>query len=327
MFDADTRDRKTTHSVLNLLMAEYQGVFAMQNVLRRLGDSSVTDQMLQECRTALQKVSLWSERMWRQEYLFSGAWSSAETFEAKEALALLMRLKPDLFVVANSVGALLSNPNVANEHYDLIYLAASFARYAYSRENYLKGLIKYAGSAELVQEADTLAPLLREAESDISFAHFHISNLEKSSGYDKDTVLQLLERCYSLPATFRTHIHEINQINALFSGGLTFALADFTADEIKEWEGEKINPAIAGYWRAAGFGANESARWLEIGVPSATFAITWKLHGFDATSAAAWVRELFSPQEALEWGSANYDPVSARTLQAQGISAKDAPKR
>jgi hypothetical protein len=317
------KDRLITHAVTNYLTAAYQGQFSALNVLAQFEHPTFEEKSLALVQRNLSKVHQWTAQLFEDECLLSATWTAPETFEAQDALSMLDNLKPPLYEAASSASRILSLSSVP-ESSDLVLLLALHARHVYSRDTYIRGFIDYGNKFSLPEMTRRYEVFVPELSTDVQLNQQLIAALRRCQG-DRSKLPQeffplLFQSGVALPAFFRSHIHDVNQLLSQYRGGLSWTTAEFSQAEAELWGTAGIGVAAAGYFRAFGMGPEEAGKWREAGIFEATGAVDWKRAGFNPETAAPWLNERIPPPLAFMWGRAGYTPGETRTLLEKGVS-------
>ncbi len=308
-----------SHNITNYLVAAYQGKFTFLNVLNLLGLLRQPEE-LQRCKTTVAKVALWNSKLWKGEELFNHNWSEPATSDAKHALKLLEELKPELWEMATTIRRILQLTDLTSRTDERSYLIACFARFAYGRENYLKGILEFAKFFNLAQAISVHTPLIPQAEAEVQLANNLVETAKTPGPAPEEFANFLRIRCISLPGIFLSHAHDINQLLAPFRGGFSYDTADFNHEEVRNWLNAGFEVRPAGYWRAFEFSPQDALAWIRVGVIDATTAFDWRLHGFSAALAAPWIQVNFPPPFARMWLTAGHDAANAKAALDAGIT-------
>jgi hypothetical protein len=316
------QDIQATHAVTNYLLAELQGRFAFLNILSQLSPIPLKEEVVNATRQLIDKTTLWIDDLWEGTPLFLSSHKQAETFDAQESLAALREVKRELGVQIQELLRVLFLPSPGEKTDDIAFLVATFGRYAYTRENFIRGQLECVQKLGMKREMEGYAKSLPTAQEEIKFTHSLLTIFR--DGFKEVSQAQytktLLDKTFPLVAVFRTHIHDINQLLARYAGGLTYENADFALEEARTWESLQIAPELAGYWRAQGFNAREAHDWITTRLAPPAVAAFWKLCGFNAESATPWIQHDLSPQFARSWAKAGFSAAQAKELTARGIN-------
>ena len=318
--DNASQDRALSHAIINYVNAGYQGRFTFFNVLSRLNNPYFDSAKLEKTREVLLLSSGWMNEIWNNIFIFATSWKKPETFEAQKALTCLEELKADLrSLVQEMVKILLTRPFPAQPSHPG-FLAAALARYAYARENYVRGFQEYGRHFNLPDQEKAYGEYLKGCGEDIKLAHEFMSILQKGETEKvSEFYPRLMYHCMRLPGVFREQIHDINQLMVPYKGGMSFAALEIPDDRAKAWQEMQVHPVIAGYWEAYGIGPVEADAWVQVGVSEYGFAATWKMHGFNPASAAPWAAEGFPVAVAFNWNSAGFKPDEALEKLQAGV--------
>jgi hypothetical protein len=314
------KDRLATHAITNYLLAGYQGRFTFLNILSQLNFPSLNQGLITETRQSIDKIALWTEELWKGNDLFSATWNSPQTFDSQEALRLLDNLKPELYSIANEIARIVQAEDISQRFDDIVFLGASFGRFAYARENYIKGFLEFGQRFNVTHETNRYAALLPPAQEDVKLTHQILNVLRaRTDATNPEFISGLLERCAPLVSVFRTHVHDINQLLGTYQGGFSFEKGDFTQQEAVAWKQIGMGPVAAGYWRASGFSAQDAEPWLVGNIANPPTAAAWRTYGFNADTAAQWIQQGFPPAFAKMWFKAGFDAVQTKAFVDQGI--------
>jgi hypothetical protein len=317
------KDRLITHGVTNYLAAAYQGQFSALNVLAQFEHPTFEEKGLVLVQRNLSKVHQWTAQLFEDECLLSATWTAPETFEAQDAISMLDNLKAPLYEAASSASRILAL-NAVPEFAELVLLLALHARHVYSRDTYIRGFIDYGNKFSLPEMIRRYEVFIPELSAEVQRNQQLIAALRRCQG-DRSSLPQeffplLFQSSVALPAFFRSHIHDINQLLSQYRGGLSWATAEFSQAEAELWGRAGIGVAAAGYFRAFGMGPEEAGKWREAGVFEAGGAVDWKRAGFGPEGAAEWINERIPPPLAFLWNRAGYTPEETRTFLEKGVS-------
>jgi hypothetical protein len=255
---------------------------------------------MERTRLVLEKVRRWTKQLGERECLFLSSWKQPESFDAQNALQWLKAIPPELLQIAELTRAALTNPQTPNNPQDVKLLIAAFGRYAYGKENYLKGLVEHARIFALESTYREYSAQLPAATRDIETAHALLTSFKNTATSADGFLATLFEECLFLPGIFRTQAHDIDQLVARFDGEFTFDRAGFTVNEALEWQTAGYAPYQAGYWRAHYMNAKEAQAWEGVGITNPQEAFHWKVRGFDSAAAKTWMDAGYAtPEQAL----------------------------
>lgn len=317
------KDRLVTHSITNYLNASYQGKFASLNVLSQTKHESFQDDEIAQVQQTMAKIGAWNAQLYQDECLFSAAWSSPETFDAKHALDLLEKLKPEISGLSTELVRILNLSELPSDG-DIKFLLAALTRQAYSKDAYIRGFIEYGSRFGLPQMVTKYEELLPGSSSQLQRVHELLNAFRQS-----DCLVEKMEPSFfaflhdaalNSPAVFRTHLHDINLLLSPFKGGgITFPQAEFSRAESDLWQNAGFGPVPAGYWRAYGINPEEARAWTDAKLGEAAAAAEWRNCGFDPQSAAGWAEIGFVPGYAAGWLKAGYSPQQAKEYAERGV--------
>jgi len=315
------KDRLVTHALTNYLAAAYQGKFAALNVLSQLEHPTFAEEELPKTQQTLGKVFAWNSQLFKDECLFSASWTTPETFEAQNAVLLLEQLKPELYKLSAEAGSILALSTLPQRD-ELSLLIAFHARHAYSRDVYIRGFMEYGERFSRPEMVRRYEPFIPECEFEVRRNTELITLMKNAKGdiglLPKEYFALLFQTAVPLPAFFRSHVHDINQLLCPFKGGLSWTTAEFIKAESEMWTTAGLGPAAAGYFRAFGMGPDEAGKWREGGVSDAMTAIEWKKGGFTPETARPWLDEKIPPPLAFMWLQNQFTLEEAKDLISKG---------
>ncbi|RMG41637.1 MAG: hypothetical protein D6719_08085 [Candidatus Dadabacteria bacterium] len=316
-------DLGASHSILNLLNAGYQGEFASLNILTQLGSPHVKAEEVEQTKERIAKITKWLADLKKGACIFSVNWTKPETFAAQEALNYLLDLRPRLLRVSYTLAAILLDENFSERTDSIHFIIASFGRFAYSRDNYIRGFIDFGETFQYPEIVEQYRPGLKQAEEDIRIVHQVLNKYRSNPNQDKAFYEALFQMGVKLPGTFNTHAHDVLLLSAPYTGGLSYEKAGIPEEEAQIWQQMQIGPDIAGYWKSFDIHPNEAAEWGQAGCFDYLLVIEWKLRGFDAASAAGWIQAGFDPATARLWTKAGHTPQSAAENIEAGVLHPD----
>lgn len=317
-----SKDLLASHGLLNYLHASVQGRWAFFNVLDQVNSKLFEDREIAATRDMIERINTWLLDLYRGSPLISSSWTQPETFDAIKSIDYLKALKKEIVGIAQGTSQLLSSGSIAPKSEDEKLLVASFARYAYARDSYVRGFIEYGLVSRNEEMVRTYEQFIPNSAEDLEVARFLIQGEISETPPDDHNSL-LIFRARTIPGVFRTHAHDMNQILAAFSGGFSFLSADFSPNEATMWNQAGIGPVAAGYWRAYDFSPSEASQWIAVGVMEAGSAVEWARLGFSLQSAFPWVQAGFPPALARKWRDAGFGPDRALPLVQQGFETPD----
>ena len=295
-----------THSVLGYLNASLQGRFAALNILSQLNFEGLNTQDIKDTQAIVKEVNEWLEGFWRGTNLFTTDPYGTKGEAGDKALQYLEMLRPELHAVAMRVLEILEEMQIKSRPEEVKYLIAALGRYTYSRDNYIRGYIRYGETYELPHIVENYNSHLEEASLDVERTHTFLKYYKENPEPEHEFFAHLTDECVRLPTNFLTHIHDINQLIAPMQGGMNFEFIGVEKDEAAVWEKLKITPGVAGYWRAYGIDAEEAETWIKVGLEDHKLVSEWRLHGFPPEEAKKWHENGFSPEESRRLLSENY---------------------
>lgn len=319
MNDHLTDDLEASHLILNYLNAGYQGQFTYHNILSQLKFVSFSLENVSKTREVLNQVNMWLESLWINIPIVKASWTTPEDYKSRRALELLEELREGLREQATTVFKIFGRKDLTPEAESVKVLIASFGRYAYARENYVRGFIEYAKVFAQPEIKATYEELLKDSEIELNMTHQLIKLFQKNQKLSDTEFEQLLDLTLTLPGTFCTQIHDINQVIAPLKGGFSFKLAEIGEKEEKKWREAQIEAVDAGYWRAFGIKPEEVGVWIENGFKEALQVARWKLWGFAPAEAKPWFEAGLPENMAAVWYKAGYSAEKAIEHIEKGV--------
>ncbi len=316
------KDRFVSHSILNYLLASYQGKFSATSALLLMGYSDLNEEDLSKIQSTLARIMGWQNLLRKDECLFSASWTSAETFDSQNALHLLTALKPDLYQLSLDLIQVLTLKELPSTD-QVKFLLAGLARSVYAKDTFIRGHIDYGLFFGLPDIAQRFSLALPVSEDEVEQVHKLLNvfraSLENSHRLEEDFYRSLYFVSMELPFSFRSHIHDINQLLSQFEGEFDFQAAEFVPAEASQWQEAGLGPVPAGYWRAYNVGPEEAKAWSEAKFVDASVAYRWKTLGFSPDSGSPWLANEFSPDYAALWAASGYTPDKAKEMITKGI--------
>lgn len=303
-----------------LLKAGFYGQVLFESALARLEPSvsPLPGSYLETAHKALDKIDRWSKDLAEELPLFALGWTSVETFDAISAMSFLREFKRECLWILPQIDTALSTTNLAQNRDAVKLLAAALMRSAATRSCYVETLsqcftdLKAKDLAERVEfEIDGVREYLGVTNS--------IVDIFSGGGvYSNDLCDKLRKEASLVPSDLRSYVHDSNILLNLLVKELTFELAEIPRDEAQEWIAAKIPAALAGFWRAYGFGPRDLFEWARSGITSAPLAANWRRARFFPDEAAPWFREGVPPIIATLWKSHGFDAARAAALLRRG---------
>lgn len=213
-----------SHGFINCLFAGYQGKYSAQNILQQLDRNKellpITKKAgpddLELSKSILDTINVWGMELWEGKRLVNPHSVLPPSQDARYALDLLNLLQSDLEVhVMNTIDALRSEQGPEQKASE--YLIACFGRYAYGKDNYIKGLVQYGKKCGADDVVEQWTPQLTICTEDIKLAnYFFYSYLRDGAKLQTGFFEDLHESCEVMPLIFREQISDISQILELY---------------------------------------------------------------------------------------------------------------
>lgn len=315
------QDKEYSHSVLNYLNACHQGEFAHLNILSQLQPGSIDEKEMAELQESLQQINSWFRSFQEGESLFSLEWPKPITPDAEKATHLLRRLPDHLRHVADQLRQFVWAPNFGESRPEAInFIIACIGRYAYSRDNYLRGLLELARLSDHSGSVEQYELLLKRSEDDVKLAHALLQTYKSSQEQSEHFLHAVFSESVSIPGIFRSQAHDIDQLLSVYESDFTFEVANIREAEAELWKQIGLGPVEAGYWRAFEIEPQEALVWNQAGVVDYAIAGLWRSWKFPPEVAAGWIQADFLPSDAAMWANANITPEEASLFLKRGIT-------
>lgn len=313
------QDIEGTHTVLNYLYACFQGGFAAQNMLSQLGYHGFNPDDLQRSQAALGQTDRWLQQLWQGHPILSRSWLTPQTPDAKEALALLSKVRGEISQVVNKVERLVAEENNLQEDSEGVkYLIATYARFAYTNENYVKGFIEYGKVFAQKALSDTFSTMLPQAEQNIETAHMFFNIFTKEQNIHPIFFQGLREEAVMLPGALRTNMHDLNHLSHFYTE-FDFKAAQIPETEAIEWGHLQVDPITAGFWQAYDISPIEMRAWSQFGFTDPRTVWFWRSQGFQPKDAQGWFQAGFVPPQARLWREEGHSLQEAAASLAKGV--------
>lgn len=321
MNDTLEQDIQLTHSFLNYLSAGYQGAFASFNAFKQLGYRGFKPDSLTRIEQILSKIERWAREMYEGHPLLSLSWTTVESFDAQAAFDALTRLRAELLDVVDEVKSILRRRSAGSVPEEAMYLVAEFARFAYSRDNYIRGYLFFAEAFNRTDIATSYVPLVEQCEADVALSNDLFTKYQQQGEtIDQQFADSLLAYSVDLPIIFQTQIHEMTILLSVYSKSFTYDSIGINPQEALRWQQANIAPIDSGYWRAHEIGPEEATAWQQGGVTEGAVAYSWRNEGFNPPEVLQWLELGFSPSLARAWANHNISPQNAAAFIQQGIT-------
>ena len=300
-----------SQTVTNFAQAALQGAFAYHNILSQLGFHDFNPDELSKVERYLSKIEVWISDLYEAVPILNADWKKPETSDAKALFECLGYLKVDLLTLAGRVKKIIFLGQVDKNPEDVKLLISAFARFAYSKENYIKGFLKFAEALNDENMINQYNSLLSEASEGINATHLFYSIFTQEEEHLPVFYRGLIEECSLLPGTLRAQAHDINVLFFSLEPEFSFSHTDIPPEQHSQWKEHSFDAKQAGYWYSWEIGVEASKKWLNIGVTDPKRAFFWKLLGF-------------KPRDAKPWIEAGFPPPTARDFRERGLVVEEA---
>jgi len=312
-------DASISHAIISYLNASYQGRFAYYNLLKQIKHPAADEGALEETRETLERVAEWSQDLLSGATLFSSTWTFPETFEAKKAMELLRELASEMDAFAVEVQKIFKTAKIGKTPDHFKFLIAAFGRFAYSRNNYIKAFIEFGKAFEYPEMVSQYEALLKNSDGDLNLTNEFLQHLEEKKEAEPVFYAALNQSTASLPAIFKTHVHDIRQLIAQFNGGFSYEAANFNEKDAYSWSMKGFDPVTAGYWAAYEISPESAKAWCDVGLTEPATSVEWDRYNFQPEAAIPWLKAGFPAAIAERWERFGHGPEKAMKLMKQGI--------
>ncbi|MCB0318695.1 MAG: hypothetical protein KDD56_08050 [Bdellovibrionales bacterium] len=313
-----------THSFTNYLNALYQGKFVYLNILQQGNHPGFSEKEFSETKAILENTASWRKRLFDGETIFpkpSTEKKVALSDEAKRIMALLEAMRPSNFHSAQNLETILLAKNLENNSTHITELVASFARFTYTRENYLAGGLNFAHHFGINSVIDEATFYLQLAQQDIQLAHTFMNAVENFDVCAKRFIDVIIGESKILPGAFKIFNNDIVGLLHSYESFKSFELFGFSPSEISAWKANSIDPETAADWKAHRISPGEAIKWMMLNSPfahSPTVAAAWQIEGFNPETFLPWAEKGIRPYIAKLWVEAGYNAEEANNFTSQG---------
>jgi len=316
------KDLDFTHSIINYINATYQGRFAYHTILLQLQQEPYVEARIDESKEALARVTTWLTLLWERKPIFSFTPQRSDKTEGDHALELLVVVSGELEELATRLEEILlesATTGYSTEHYQ--ELLACFARFAYSRDNYLRGFVDLAKFKQDEEIKVRFEDALKQSDEDIQLAHTLLKHF-KANTQNPGAAFNgaLYSEVVPLAGIFRSYVHDIRQLLGVFGEGFSYDTAGISEGEARVWKDIGIEPIEAGYWLAYGLDARAALKWSQLGVTNYRVAGLWQAWGFQPEQAIEWQKAGYIPRLAGPWIKAGFELEEASKYINKGIT-------
>lgn len=317
-----TKDLEFSHSILNSLHSAEQGEFAYFNILTQMGnDSESLAETIEMIKKRINQQNDWFEQVWQNTPIFELKWKQPNRDDAKEVLAQLTEKRSNLIELSQELAELLSE-----QHFDALpatsieTIIACLGRHRYAHDNYIRSMLELARAVNSKEQEELYTNMLENSDDDITILHDIIDRYQEGQELDVAFFNGLFAEVVTLGGAFRSQIHDMSQLLAIYEGTFTYEHAGIPENEAADWHSVNVSAYEAGYWRAYYIGPDEIFHWLGAGFTNFAIAGEWRAWGFPHDIAAKWHERGFSPEEASTWLNAEIPLSKAMEFRDLGFS-------
>lgn len=216
--DDHTLSLYISHAFINCLFAGYQGKYASLNVLAQLDSRLSDEEELERIKTLLDTINLWGRDLWDERALVNAGVQLPLSNDVNLALDLLGNLKHDLEEHRARTELYLEN-DITDNPMAVEFLLSSLARYAYTKDNYIKGLIQYGRAFGLPDVVDKWMQHMPYCMNDIRTANFYFYTYrDEQEHLPDDYYHDLANEARDLPYIFGLQINDIIEVFEIYHG-------------------------------------------------------------------------------------------------------------
>ncbi len=314
------RDLHVSAEFITFLKAGFYGQVLFESAIARLEPSvsPIPASYLETAHKAFDKIDRWSKDLADELPLFALSWTSVETFDAISAMSFLREFKRECLWILPQVDSALSTTNLAQNRDAAKLLVASLVRSAATRTCYVETLSQCFTDLKAQDYAERVALEIDGAREYLGITNSIVDIFSGGGVYSNELCDKLRKEASLVPSDLRSYVHDANILLNLLAKEFTFELAEIPREEAQEWSAAQLPAAVAGFWRAYGFGPRDYFEWARNGVTGAPLAANWRRARFFPDEAAPWIREGIAPVLATLWKSHGFDAPRAAALLRRG---------
>lgn len=313
------RNQVISHRMLNYLNGAFQGQFAFYNILAQLKSTHFSLTTISTIKEKITRTNELIDKLWDGEVLFLEERGRDQSKETEEVRDMLKELVTETLNLAYTTQQILQNREYYKDPEQVKILAAAYGRSCYSKDNYIRGFIKFAQIFSDRDMEEAWQNDLKQAQADVKYANEFIMALKKDEEKDISFFMHLHYTARLLPGVYSAQVHDIYQLLCAGFGDFSYEAAKIEPNEARLWERIDVPAIEAGYWRAYGFSPDNSVVWKKEGFLNPLHACEWATIGVDPKTSSDWLKCRFSPLEALNWIAANYSPEEALESIKKGV--------
>ncbi len=294
------------HGYLNLFHSYLQGYYTRLNVQVRLSENDESSALLTEAVAALEQIMQFYQEFWEGKSV-----DLSKEVQASETVFVSALVSAAMYFFENApqrIAELVVKPAKTMKMDELVELASYHIEQAYSREHFIKGLVKYGECFGLPEVADRWRQHLLSCQNEIRYANSYFSLLGAGGTSMGMVARRLQDDCVTLPGIVASKRVDLVHLESMRDPGFQLLENLFSPGEYEAWQDMGIQPLTAAYWKAFGFSAERAQNWMVAGFSEAGWAAGYYLRGIDSDDAATWATRGVDAQQALK-------------LQEQGVDA------
>jgi len=314
------KDLHLSTEFLSFLRAGLFSQVMLENAESRLGAAFLPAQYVEKAYKSLDLVDTWLKELEDGMPIFSTSWSTAETFEAINAMGIMKELKQDALWFADIVENALQVRELIDDRASAKLLAAGVYRSAVVRLAYLETINNSFLKLKAPERAQPSAAELPEAQQFLQTSNFIIDLFAGDATYTPELCERLRLEASLVPCDMRANAHDARILLNIFAKQFDYRLAEIPPQDAQPWLDMRIPAVAAGYWHAYRFTPQDYARWASVGIRAAPLAAYWRRARFDPENAMEWIQQGIPPMMALEWARAGFDAGRTVAMLQRGIT-------
>lgn len=304
-------DFRLSTSILNFLVAGFQGVISYHTVLGKLKHPLFSEEELISAERVISKVAEALLDTYGGNPTFYCSWTEIESFEATSFIDSLEKLRSSLLAASRQLDSLLKCDFSPDHSDNAESLFAALTRRLMGTDTYLQEQLRTAialGDSNLVATGESLIEALNPQLYELT--EIGDNAFEKKLTVDDISILK--KRTKDLPFIFAAQAHESRVLSRTYTTSSTFIDFDIPQKDGEKWLSQSIDPVTAGYFLAYGLDVEDMVAWADAKLFDAVEIFSWKRAGFLPHVAAEWKAVNFYPEDAILWMNADYKPEAAR---------------
>ncbi len=236
-----TKDIEFSHSILSYVISALQGEFAYQNILKRLGSTSMNEEEAKELQQKIQEVSQWLEQTLSGKPILQLEWDEPKSSEGKKVFAMSRELISDMKALATDLDSILTQKQFDEVPRNRIaILLAVLGKQTYARDNYFRcfyKLYKHFGNTE---ESARFRIGVKSSEKDLEHVNSFIVAFQGYSDLPLEFYHALFGEIIAMPGLLRTQAFDLMLLCAAYKK--TFSLRTFLRKRVSSGSNSVFRP-------------------------------------------------------------------------------------